>query len=63
MIPVQKFSNRLSTREKHDEFSHNAFDAAFQIECISSEESGEDEDAREEDRRKTNVDDSNATGD
>ena len=46
VIPVQKFSNRVSTREKHDEFSHNAFDAAFHIECISSEESGEDEDAR-----------------
>lgn len=41
----QKLSNRMGVRNKIGEVSHNTFDTAFQIECISSEESAEDEGA------------------
>ncbi|THG95155.1 hypothetical protein EW145_g8013, partial [Phellinidium pouzarii] len=38
-----KLANRISTRKKFGEFSVTMFDAAFQMECMSSEESSEEE--------------------
>lgn len=38
-----KLANRTEARKKLDMFSHPAFDGALQLECMSSEESGEDE--------------------
>ncbi|KLO15883.1 hypothetical protein SCHPADRAFT_848902 [Schizopora paradoxa] len=37
-----KLANRVSTRELFEEYSNNFFDAAFQMECMSSEESSSD---------------------
>lgn len=51
---MQKLANRVSTRKLFEEYSGNFFDSAFQMDCMSSEESSsgaEDDEVYSDDDR------------